>query len=333
PIHPALVPALTLGWGVTGFAPPQWLPPAGGPLDRIRSMAAAIQELPVLEEGSEARARFISETYQMAHHWRAREMDDSTVDVEEPDPAKFYGNVVLALSQARNIDEEGEDARHSPVNFIAAVLKALAAQRKCPDVTVAREAVVAALVARNAAIEGDTETVDEFARSWLGIGRADMWREAVEMALLGDWVETLGARLSEDAEVMALLGRHARVEHVHLQPIWERKAWGHRLRLLQDPVGDGLTLGDFVTDRRLPEDEVLGLVEDGRLSSVLRALNPEERVVAEAYATNRVTWSQAAEATEVDDPVAFGERVRRKCKRLGRRWQERATAAACPQLR
>ncbi|QIK06070.1 hypothetical protein G7Z12_08575 [Streptomyces sp. ID38640] len=304
------------------------LPTTSAVVERIRSIAATIEEFSAGdEEASAARARFVSEMYQMAHQWRTRGIDDTAVDVEEPDPMRFYGNVLVTLSRARNVEREGADVRHSPVNFIAAVLKALALQLTSHPMSVARESVIAALVARNAAIEGDIETVDEFTKSWLGFSRPEMWREAVEMALLGDWVETLGARLSRDAEVMALLGRHARAEHLHLQPIWERKACGHRLRLLEDPVSEGLTLGDFITDRRLPEDMVLGRVEDDRVPSVLQALTPEERTVAKVYAASRMTWAQAAEATGADDPVTFGERVRRKLKRLGRRRQALAAAA------
>ncbi|MFE2293881.1 hypothetical protein [Streptomyces sp. NPDC059452] len=306
------------------------LPTASAVVERIRSMAAVIHELAVREGKAAEQARFVGDMYQMAHQWRARGIDDAAADAEEPDPLVFYGHVVVALSRARNVEREGMDAWHSPVNFIAAVLKALAVQLTSHPLPVAREAVIAALVARNAAIEGDVEAVDEFTRSWLGIGSPEMWREAVETALLGDWVETLGARLSGDAEAMALLGRHARVEHLHLQPIWERKAFGHRVRLLEDPVSEGRTLGDFITDRRLPEDRVLGCVEDDRVPSALRALAPEERAVAEVYAASRMTWSQAAEATGADDPVAFGERVRRKLKRLGRRRKELAAAAVRP---
>ncbi|MFF9638505.1 hypothetical protein ACF1D2_28500 [Streptomyces bacillaris] len=65
------------------------------------------------------------------------------------------------------------------------------------------------------------------------------------------------------------------------------KVCGHRLRVLEDPVRDGPALGDFVTGRRLPEDDVLGLVENDRVPSVLRALNPEERVVVELPSRRR----------------------------------------------
>lgn len=54
-----------------------------------------------------------------------------------------------------------------------------------------RSALREALSARNAAIEGDSERVDLFSKSWLKLDRPAAWRPAVEMALLGDWVGTL----------------------------------------------------------------------------------------------------------------------------------------------
>ncbi|MBB4987311.1 hypothetical protein GGE06_008283 [Streptomyces sp. SFB5A] len=63
---------------------------------------------------------------------------------------------------------------------------------------------------------------------------------------------------------------------------------------------------------------------------MLRCLSPGERAVAEVYAASRMTWSQAAETAGADDPAAFGERVRTKLKRLGRRRQARAAAAVRP---
>lgn len=301
------------------------LPTASKVVERLQLMASTFQQSPVSEEDASARARFLLHLRHMANQWRARGIDDRAVDVEEPDPVVFYGKVLLTLSSANNVERESTDARHSPVNFIAAVLKTLASQLVTLSVSVARDAVVAALVARNAAIEGDVAIVDAFTSSWLGLGRPEMWREAVEAALLGDWVDTLGVCLSKDAEVMDLLKRHAHVEHLHLQPIWERKARGYRLRLLEEPLSEGLVLRDVVTDGRLPEDSVVGQLEDDRVSAVLRSLTPGERAVAEEYGASRMTWSQAAEAAGAD--ASFGERVRTKLKRLGKRQQARAAAA------
>ncbi|MEU6959797.1 hypothetical protein [Streptomyces chrestomyceticus] len=303
------------------------LPAASNVLERLQLMASTIEQSPVSEEHTSARAGFLANLRRLANQWRARGIDDSAVDIEEPNPQIFYGQVALTLSRARNVEQERTDARHSPVNFIAAVLKTLASKLATQPRAVAREPVMAALVARNAAIEGDAATVDEFTSSWLGLGMPEMWREAVEAALLGDWVDMLGVCLSQDAEVMDLLKRHTRAEHLHLQPIWERKARGHRLRMLEDPVSEGLTLRDIVTDRRLLEDSVLGRLEDDRVSAVLRSLTPGEKGVAEVYGASRMTWSQAAEAAGVDDPAAFGERVRTKLKRLGKRHRARVATA------
>ncbi|MFF3608298.1 hypothetical protein [Streptomyces sp. NPDC002463] len=327
---PTVVPSPELRFAGTGLRPSPWPRPVSKVVERLRSMAAAIQQ-PAVDEGSaEARDRVASQLRRFAQQWRARAVEDDAVDVDEPDPWTFFGQVMLTISRARNVEREGSDLRHSPVNFIAAVLKALAGHAASLPVPVAREAVIAALVARNAAIEGDTATVDEFTRCRLGFARPELWRDAVEAALLGDWVDALGARMSGDAEVMELLGRHARVEHLHLQPIWERKVRGRRLRLLEDPVAEGLTLRDLVPDRRLPEDGVLGRLKQDRVAAVLRCLSPAERAVAEVYAASRMTWYQAAETAGADDPAAFGERVRTKLKRLGKRRQARAAAAVRP---
>ncbi|MFE2473454.1 hypothetical protein [Streptomyces mirabilis] len=59
-----------------------------------------------------------------------------------------------------------------------------------------------------------------------------------------------------------------------------------------------------------------GVFADERLNAVLREFSPTERVVVFAYAENDgTTWSEAAAGAT--DPEAFGERVRRKVKRIG----------------
>jgi hypothetical protein len=82
-----------------------------------------------------------------------------------------------------------------------------------------RTAVLAALKARNAAIEGDAGTVDAFSRDWLGLSDPVGWREAVENALLGDWVDHLGRGLLRYPELAELPHRHTAIEHQHLQPL------------------------------------------------------------------------------------------------------------------
>jgi hypothetical protein len=69
-----------------------------------------------------------------------------------------------------------------------------------------------ALVARNAAIEGDHALVDHFTRAWLGLNHPERWRSAVEMALLGDWVERLGVGRINDSVLADLIRQHAHSE-------------------------------------------------------------------------------------------------------------------------
>jgi len=64
---------------------------------------------------------------------------------------------------------------------------------------------------------------------------------------------------------------------------------------------------------------------DARLGPVLRGLAADEVLVALVWATDAVTWEQAAAGA--GRPGEVGERVRRKLKRLGARYTERAAAA------
>lgn len=190
-----------------------------------------------------------------------------------------------------------------------------------------REALLAALIARNAAIEGEIVAVDAFSQTWLGLSKPERWREAVEAALLGDWVNTLGTGQGSDPAVVWLLRRHADIEHRFLQPLWERTVGGKKLALLSTPTGPNQVLGDLLVDGRLPEDTALGAeYGDSRIVSVLRALGDDEAMVADQWAWMRDSWEKAA--VDTGQPAAYGERVRRKLKRLGKRYEERQANAA-----
>nr|BEK63609.1 hypothetical protein KPHV_08360 [Kitasatospora purpeofusca] len=189
------------------------------------------------------------------------------------------------------------------------------------------QALYAALAARNAAIEGDTATVDEFARTWLDLTRPERWREAVEGALLGEWVQALGTGTVNDAYVTDLLQRHTDTEHRHLRPLWQRKVRGKRTALLGEPVGTDLTVSDLLADHRSPESETLFTeLADSRLLAVLRGLAADEQALARAWGSSGETWNQTA--LDAGLPAELGERVRRKLKRLGRQHAERTLAAA-----
>jgi hypothetical protein len=218
------------------------------------------------------------------------------------------------------------DLAHSSVHFLAEMLLILAGSCGPTIAPVTREALAAALVARNDAIEGRHTAVDEFSRTWLGISRPERWREAVEMALLGDWVDRLGRGTLDDPALLELLRRHTHIEHRHMRPLWERKTRGRRTALLGEPVGPALTVQDLLVEHRTPETEVLHAeLDDSRLLAVLRALDTTEDATARRWADDGDSWGQAALAAGL--PAAYGERVRRKLKRLGARRAARVAAA------
>ncbi|MFC8201689.1 hypothetical protein ACFUTV_40870 [Streptomyces sp. NPDC057298] len=210
-------------------------------------------------------------------------------------------------------------------SVIGSTLLALAEREAQASSSALRPALLAALTARNAAIEGDTETVDAFSEEWLGFSHPQKWRGAVEMALLGSWVEVLGQGKSTDQYILDVLERHARTEHRALQPLWERRTRGRRTVLLSQPLSTNLTVQDLLVEHRTPESEVLGELVDSRLLAVLRGLEADEDALACAWALSTDTWQEAALNTEL--PVGYGERVRRKLKRLGRQYEERRTNA------
>ncbi|MFF4402786.1 hypothetical protein [Streptomyces sp. NPDC001480] len=68
--------------------------------------------------------------------------------------------------------------------------------------------------------------------------------------------------------------------------------------------------------------------EDPRVDAVLRGLTENERRVAMAWAhPSTASWTEAARFAGVSDPEAFGERVRRKLKRLGTEYTRRRASA------
>ncbi|MFD7556416.1 hypothetical protein ACFV9E_17995 [Streptomyces sp. NPDC059835] len=68
------------------------------------------------------------------------------------------------------------------------------------------------------------------------------------------------------------------------------------------------------------------------MGAVLSTLTPEELKVALAWAHWQVTtWTEAAALIGATDPVAFGERVRRKLKRLGIEHTRRRSICPAPE--
>ncbi|WP_330323475.1 hypothetical protein [Streptomyces pseudovenezuelae] len=187
------------------------------------------------------------------------------------------------------------------------------------------QAQAAALIARNAAIEGDRGAVDDFSRKVLGLKHPARWREAVEMALLGDWVESLGAGTATKPYVHGLLRRHARVQHRYLQPVWKGRINGEPTVLLAQPIDEARTIADLLVEYRTPEQDLLSKQRDIRVSTVLKQLSAEELAMALAWAEHGGHWP--AVANELGQERKFGERVRCKLSRLGKRYADRAAEA------
>lgn len=173
--------------------------------------------------------------------------------------------------------------------------------------------------------------LDEFAAKVLVVPSSAQWREAMSTALLGSWSDPLvqTGRLPDTAVLD--LRADARSLHRDLTPLWLRGTRHGRVLSLDASLGDGLSFYDLVAaDIGLLARVTGGVVEDDRLNRVLRCLAPAERATVFAYAEGEgTTWAEAATAAGAADPDAFGERVRRKVKRLAAE-QARRTAMARP---
>ncbi|MEV8047697.1 hypothetical protein AB0P02_28225 [Streptomyces griseoluteus] len=165
--------------------------------------------------------------------------------------------------------------------------------------------------------ETATDWVEPLAAHTLVLPRSDRWNQAVTTALLGDWCAPLLTEGFLPATALGALKAEARSLHRQLVPIWRRRTRHGRVLSLDADLG-GLSLYDLVAaDIDLLTHTTGGVFEDDRLNAVLRGLNEAERLTVLAYAEgDRTTWTEASAVTGAADPEAFGERVRRKAKRL-----------------
>lgn len=162
--------------------------------------------------------------------------------------------------------------------------------------------------------------------SSLSRARGDRWNQALTTALLGDWCAPLLTDGFLPATALGALKAEARTRRRQLVPIWRRRTRHRRVLSPDADLGDGLSLYDLVaTDVDLLAHTAGGVYEDERLNTVLRGLNESERRVVFAYAEHEgTTWTEAAIAAGAPNPEAFGERVRRKVKRLANEQRRRA---------
>ncbi|MFJ2163595.1 hypothetical protein [Streptomyces sp. NPDC087856] len=152
------------------------------------------------------------------------------------------------------------------------------------------------------------------------------WKEAISTTLLGPWCDSLDSTVHLPGTTVGALRAEARTRHRQAVPLWRRRTRHGRLLSLDANLGDGLSLYDLVAaDLDLLAHLTDGVFEDDRLNVVLCGLNSAERQVLFAYAEGEgTTWTEAATVTGAADPAAFGERVRRKAKRLGAEQARRA---------
>ncbi|MFF8259176.1 hypothetical protein [Streptomyces virginiae] len=174
----------------------------------------------------------------------------------------------------------------------------------------------------------EPDTIDGLALKALALPVSDRWREAVSTALVGGWADPLEQHGRLPLSALGALRAEARAVHRQLMPVWRRRTRHGRVLSLDADLG-GLALYDLVAaDFDLLRRVAGGVYEDERLNAVLRGLDPAERQVVFAYAAaNGTTWSEAAAAAGAMDPDAFGERVRRKAKRLASEQRRRSALA------
>ena len=187
--------------------------------------------------------------------------------------------------------------------------------------TLARAAYWAALYARSAVVRGEKGPVASFIEEWLGMRPTPERVEAVSAALLE---EGWDADAAEDPDfLLADLRKRSKRQARVLKPIWETQLNLRYVGSLDQPVlgasGTLLTIADQLPDPRTAEDLALAReYEQQRLRQVLDRLKPDELQVTSVYAERgELTWAEAAHLAGAADPVAMGERVRRKLKRLG----------------
>ncbi|GIH07157.1 hypothetical protein Rhe02_52240 [Rhizocola hellebori] len=171
--------------------------------------------------------------------------------------------------------------------------------------------------------ENSEEVVRRFALQVLDLLPDGPLVEAAREALLeDDWLDT------DPSRVKSVLRRRIRELHRNHKLIGATKL-NYRLVTSLDRStagidGQELTLGEVLADPLTVEDVVLSQPEfrDERIERVLGQLNLHEARVAGLWAScDDMTWETAA--TEAGQPAEFGERVRRKLRRLGNEFNRR----------
>ncbi|MFI6341413.1 hypothetical protein [Streptomyces sp. NPDC050535] len=170
--------------------------------------------------------------------------------------------------------------------------------------------------------------IDALCAKALALPSSERWRTAVSTALLGPWCKLEHPGSAGQFASIAALRAETRALHTQLVPLWRRRIRHGRVLSLDADLG-GLSLHDLVAaDVDYLRHTAGGVFDDERLNALLLGLDPLERQVVFAYAEGEgTTWTEAAAAAGATDPTAFGERVRRKAKRLAAEQRRRIAQA------
>ncbi|MEV3896497.1 hypothetical protein [Streptomyces anulatus] len=186
----------------------------------------------------------------------------------------------------------------------------------------ARQVVAEALSARQAILrsvgpEDWKPEVARFARRHLGVRKLDAeWLDAVSMALLGEWADTLSNPAPNDVSALDRLRQEARTVHQQLMPLWERKSGPGRVWMLDYLLPSGEDLHEIIATSYEIEDEALPWEPERKdARAVFHRLKCDEQLVARTYALDGGSWAEAADYAHLSK--ATGTRVMRKLRRLG----------------
>ncbi len=178
-------------------------------------------------------------------------------------------------------------------------------------------------------VAGGRLSLDDFNQRHLVLPGGPKWREAASTALSEHWSVALDPGMSIEEVYTRIVRNDVLAVHRQLVPLWRHKVGSSRVRMLEAPLGgSGLTLLDVVSGELRMDDLVFeSCFDNPGIGAVLRGLTEEERRVAMAWAHPYAdTWTEAARVAGAADPEAAGERVRRKLKRRGDQYTQRAAA-------
>lgn len=239
----------------------------------------------------------------------------------------FEQQLIILLSHWCDVAQEEVTGRFDAATFTqhSGRINRLRAEEVLCAVGAAKQASTAALEARMAILTQPSstsmETVARFAADWLNLQPTQGLVEATSNALLFASLDDLDP--SDESLNTDELRKDVVRRHRTSRPIGETQLCGLLVDYLQRPVGVtqpgvvGCSVGDNVAGPWSIEDVVLDRVggwHDPRVGRVLCQLQPEELRVAIAYGDGR-TWAEAALSCGM--PEQYGERVRRKLRRLG----------------